>query len=355
MIRPQISCLAMPAMTSHTTLHGHPVIDLSRLDASPAEKAAFYQELRTTSRDAGFFYLTGHGISQALVDQVFALSRQFFDLPDAEKLAIEMVNSPHFRGYTRNGGEYTRGEIDWREQLDIGAERPTLPQEPGTPLWARLQGPNQWPTSLPDFKSTLLRWQQEQTDVAIRLLRAFAVALGQSEDFFDPIYQGAPNQHVKVIRYPGRHDTSSSQGVGPHKDSGLITMVMQHEQSGLQVETEQGWLDAPPVPGTFVVNIGELLELASNGYLRGTVHQVVTPPAGTDRLSTAFFLGPRLDSTIPLIPLPTELAGLARGAASDPLNPLFLEVGRNYLKGRLRSHPDVAKRFYADVPPALVA
>ncbi len=112
---------------------------------------------------------------------------------------------------------------------------------------------------------------------------------------------------------------------------------------------EEGqWIDAVPREGTFVVNIGELLELASNGYLRATVHRVETPPAGIDRLSIAFFLGARLDAVVPLYPLSAALAAEARGPASDPHNPLFRDVGLNYLKGRLRSHPDVAERYYSD-------
>ncbi|TIP77448.1 MAG: isopenicillin N synthase family oxygenase, partial [Mesorhizobium sp.] len=84
-----------------------------------------------------------------------------------------------------------------------------------------------------------------------------------------------------------------------------------------------------PIPGTLVVNIGELLELASNGYLRATVHRVVTPPAGVERISIPFFFSARLDATIPLLTLPEELAAEARGPASDPDNPLFRDVGTN--------------------------
>jgi len=80
---------------------------------------------------------------------VLSLSRRFFALPDQDKLAIEMVNSPHFRGYNRAGFEHTRGKPDWREQIDIGAERPALPADPSAPVWTRLQGPNQWPEALP--------------------------------------------------------------------------------------------------------------------------------------------------------------------------------------------------------------
>jgi isopenicillin N synthase-like dioxygenase len=115
------------------------------------------------------------------------------------------------------------------------------------------------------------------------------------------------------------------------------------------VETSAGWIDVTPRPGTFVVNIGELLELASDGYLRATFHRVVAPPAGVERISVAFFLGARLEATVPLLHLPPELAAQARGPESDPQNPLFRSVGQNYLKGRLRSHPDVARRHHADL------
>jgi isopenicillin N synthase-like dioxygenase len=118
---------------------------------------------------------------------------------------------------------------------------------------------------------------------------------------------------------------------------------------GLQVESEDGWIDAPPLHGSFVVNIGEILELASDGFLRANVHRVVSPPPGYDRLSVAFFLGGRLDATVPVLDLPPELATRTRGLTQDPFNPLFREVGKNYLKSRLRSHPDVARRYHADL------
>jgi len=128
-----------------------------------------------------------------------------------------------------------------------------------------------------------------------------------------------------------------------------VTVLLQDTQAGLEVEHEGSWISAPPVPGSFVINIGEVLELASNGYLLANVHRVVTPPAGSERRSVAFFFGARLDSTVPLLELPPELAQFARGATRDPLNPLFREVGRNHLKSRLRSHPDVAQRHHADL------
>ena len=114
-----------------------------------------------------------------------------------------MALSPHFRRYTRPGWELTRGRPDWREQIDIGAERPALPTGPGAPPWARLQGPNQWPAALPDLKPAALGWLDAASRVAIRLLQAFALALGQPEDAFAPIYARDPNLLIKLNRYPG--------------------------------------------------------------------------------------------------------------------------------------------------------
>jgi isopenicillin N synthase-like dioxygenase len=336
----------MPVAVEAETL---PTLDLRRFDGPASERSHFLEELRKAARNVGFFYLVGHGIGDGLIQDVLKVSRRFFALPEKDKLAIEMVNSPHFRGYNRAGFEHTRGKPDWREQVDLGPERPALSFDREAAPWTRLQGPNQWPAAFPEFKSTLLVYQDEATALAIKVLRAFAAALEQSEEVFAPIYTPAPNPLIKIIRYPGRASNESDQGVGAHKDSGFVTLLLQEKQAGLQVQAEDGWIDAPPVPGSFVVNIGEILEMASNGYLRANVHRVVSPPQGVDRLSVALFLGARHDATVPLLSLPPHLAAQARGVMQDPENPLFRDVGRNYLKSRLRSHPDVARRHYADL------
>ncbi len=335
-----------------------PLLDLSQLDGSPRQRQQFLDELRLAARHIGFFYLTGHGIDRDLLAQVQQQARAFFALPEADKRAVGMLNSPHFRGYNRAASEITRGQPDLREQFDVGAEREPLPPAQYPAAWARLQGPNQWPTALPQLKPLVLGWQHAMTQMALRLLRAFAQALSLPEDAFDALYGDKPNEHIKLIRYPGRHAQQSRQGVGAHKDSGFLSFLLQDEQAGLQVEVEEGrWIDAEPRPDTLVVNIGELLELASNGYLRATVHRVVSPPAGSERLSLAFFLGAQLDAVVPVYQLAPELLRDAHGPESDPRNPLLRDVGWNYLKGRLRSHPDVAQRFYADatLPQALSA
>lgn len=326
-----------------------PVLDLARYTSS-ADRDAFLADLRHAARDIGFFYLINHGVDDALQNAVQREARRFFALTEAQKEQVAMIHSPHFRGYNRAASEITRGQPDWREQFDIGAERPALLLSDSDPRWRRLQGPNLWPEALPTLKPALLEWQRAMTSMALRLLRAFAEALQLPADAFDALYGSKPNEHIKLIRYPGQHATQSAQGVGAHKDSGFLSFLLQDEQKGLQVEVAPDrWIDAAPLAGSFVVNIGELLELATNGYLRATVHRVVSPPADRERLSIAFFLGAQLEANVPLYTLPPHLAEEARGPESDPLNPLLRDVGWNYLKGRLRSHPDVAERYYRDV------
>ena len=333
-----------------------PLLDLAQLDAGAAARAVFLQQLRQASRDVGFFYLTGHGISQQTQQQVVALSREFFALPLADKTQVQMLQSPHFRGYTRLNGELTRGQPDQREQFDIMREDAIVGLPTANALWRRLVGPNQWPAALPALQPTLLQFQQQLTNVTVRLLRAMLEALALPADALDHTIQGmagneGPYQHMKLIRYPVAAAHASKQGVGAHKDPGYLTLVMQDNQAGLEVETADGWILAEPVPGAFVVNIGELLEMASNGYLKATTHRV-TSPQQQDRYSVAFFMAAQLDATVPVLPLNAELAAEAQGPATDPANPLLRQVGDNTLKGRLRSHRDVAAVHYPELAHA---
>lgn len=322
-----------------------PVLDLSLWLAKGQSRQHFLQQLAQASREVGFFYLTGHGIAIEQQQHILDLAKTFFALPDADKQAVQMVKSPHFRGYTRLGGELTQGQVDQREQFDIMNEQQVLAPSAETPAWQGLVGPNQWPAALPMMQSTLLNWQQQLSDLTVTLLEAFAAVLQQPENAFADTVADGPYTHMKLIRYPGS-DTAQKQGVGAHKDPGYLTLVLQDQHSGLEVLTDKGWVGAAPLAGAFVVNIGELLELASNGYLKATLHRVVSPPAGIERLSCAFFMAAQLDATVPLLNLPAALAAEAKGPASDPNNPLFYQVGENVLKGRLRSHPDVAQQHY---------
>lgn len=321
-----------------------PILDLADADRDPA---AFRGQLREAAHDFGFFYLVGHGIGDHQIAEVLGLAREFFALPLEAKNEISQLKSPQFRGYSRLGGELTNGEVDWREQIDIGPERPAIPGATG--YW-RLQGPNLWPSVPAGFRAAFENWDASLARVGLRLLRHWAVSLGAAEDIFDPSFADKPATLIKVVHYPGRADYE--QGVGAHKDSGVLTLLLlEPESSGLQVELTDGrWLDAPPVPGAFVVNIGELLEVATGGYLRATQHRVLAPQPGTDRISIPYFVNPALDATIPIIDLPAELAARSRGVAADPNNPIFNTYGANAWKSRTRAHPDVAELHHGIKP-----
>ena len=323
-----------------------PILDLSRLDEGPEAAEEFRAQLRDATHEVGFFYLTGTGISSELEARLHQAALDFFALPEREKLAVENVNSPHFRGYTRIGGERTQGKVDWREQIDIGPERSAVD---GGPAFNRLIGPNLWPAAQPELREVVAEWHAALSDVARRLLRAWAEALGAAPSYFDDHF-GEPSTLIKIVRYPGTHEPEPQQGVGAHKDSGVLTLLwVEPGKGGLQVEREGGWVDAPPVPGAFVVNIGELLEFATGGYLRATNHRVVSPQAPDERISIPFFFNPALDKRLPLIDLPDDLAARARGVSDDPANPIHALYGENALKSRLRAHPDVAAIHHPDL------
>lgn len=327
-----------------------PIIDLRDLEGSDAAAEAARRRLLDDARRTGGFLLTGHGLAEETGLALFAAARRFFALPEEQKLQIENVNSPHFRGYTRVGGEITAGAVDWREQLDVGAEKAALPIGPDSPAWARLVGPNLWPEQVPELKDLALQWYAALTDVGLRLLRAFALATGQSEDVFAETLAATPDSLLKIVRYPGRGPEGGDQGVGPHTDSGLLTFVLQEPgTTGLQTLVGDTWVDVPVVPGTLAVNIGELLEVATDGLLRANVHQVLSPADGADRLSVPFFLNPELSVTVPQLQLPEHLRPLATGTTKVAGNPFYATYGENALKSRLRSHPNVAERYHTDL------
>ena len=150
-----------------------PILDLSQLDAGDEAAARFRADLRAATHDVGFFYLTGTGVTPELEQRLHRAARDFFALPEADKLAIENVQSPHFRGYTRVGGERTQGKVDWREQIDIGPEREAI-TDPDAPDFARLIGPNLWPAAQPELREVVTEWHEHLSGVARRLLRAWA-------------------------------------------------------------------------------------------------------------------------------------------------------------------------------------
>ena len=330
-----------------------PILDISEFlnDNNSDAALAFIEQLRETCHGPGFFYLVGHGIDTENNEQALDMANQFFALPDTEREALAIGQSAGFRGYTLLKNERTNGRIDWRDQIDIGPEEPAPQLNPGDPPWLRLRGPNQWPASLPNMENVISNWMSKVEPIGLALMRALAIGLGQPANYFDSKMTPQPYTRVKIIRYPAQPEHGGiGQGLGLHNDTGIITLILQDQIPGLQVMSKGELVNVEPLPGAFVVNLGEMMQSATNGYLKATKHQVVSPPAGKQRISIAYFVNPRLDARFEPVELPPELAIEATGGQNaDPNNPVFATFGANQLKTRMRSHPDVNEAFYADV------
>jgi len=275
-----------------------------------------------------------------------------------------MANSPHFLGYSNLGAELTRGKVDLREQFDIATPH-VCKWVPGDPDYLRLWGPSQWPDEslLPGFKDIMERYLAQIQALGYKFIGFLAEAFGLPLDALSCFYDSDDRmQHrSKIVMYPPLGNAASDQGVGPHYDAGFLTFLLQaSSHRGLQVQNISGqWIDAPPIPGTFVVNIGKALEFATQGLARATSHRVLSPQTGsTPRYSVPFFQNISLNVRLAdhVLQFPPEILKLkeSRGiaAATDSVN--FTEFGREpsgrvNLIGRVKSHPDVAERHYPEL------
>ncbi|MGP6173720.1 isopenicillin N synthase family dioxygenase [Corynebacterium sp. A21] len=328
-----------------------PIISLKKLIEGP-ERATELARLRQVTHEVGFFYLADHGIPTSLAADLFAAARRFFAQPDGIKREISNINSPHYRGYAHIGDELTQGKVDWREQIDFAVERQPRSDDLANRPWQVLEGPNLWPAAVPELRGLVEEWLERNTEVSRQLLAAWAQSLGQAPDFFEEVSR-EPFPLMKIARYPGHDGSETGQGVGAHKDSGVLTLLLPEPGSGgLQVLRAGEWVDVETIPGLFVVNTGELLEAATGGYLVATPHRVLPPAPGTTRLSLPYFFTSGLDEVFPTLDLVPELAAQARGVAKDMAGQEITGVtGINVLKSRLRAHPEITARYHAQLSP----
>ncbi|KAG5772204.1 hypothetical protein H9Q73_012588 [Fusarium xylarioides] len=264
-----------------------PIIDIS----SPTPQTL--SSLRTALTDIGFLYISNHSVPTSTITSLINILPDLFALSPEAKQEIALENSPHFLGYSTAGTETTAGKTDLREQVELATELEIAPDD--APLYDGLRGPNQWPTALPELKGVVTRYIEELTLLGERFLRLVARALDLPDDIF---FSYLSDQHrLKLVHYPA--STTSSQGVGPHKDSsGWWTFLLQAspQVNGLQVLNKSGsWIDVPAIPDTFVVNIGQAFEVVTNGVCKATTHRVLSSPE--ERFSVPFFQGVRRDLT----------------------------------------------------------
>jgi isopenicillin N synthase-like dioxygenase len=282
-------------------------VEIPQLDLAMwrgADRVAFVDRLREVCHNIGFFLLVGHGVQPEFIDRHIAHQDAFFALPESEKAAIDKMLSPHFRGWERVGAELTGGRPDLREQLDLSVENPVrgLDLEP---LYLRLDGPNQWLSEavLPGFHDHMEEYFEKMSAVADELLDAFSLSLGLHVGHLRQVFGERPLSFVKLITYPPTPEGGA--GVNAHHDAGFLTLLLQHDTGGLQVENPDGdWVDVPVRRDAFVVNIGEMLQEMTGNYFVATTHRVI---AADSRQSSAWFHGPDLCTELAPLPLPTSL------------------------------------------------
>ena len=280
-----------------------PIIDVSRLGGNAADCQAVSIQLGEACRESGFFYAVGHGVEDDLQRRLQELSREFFAQDLEVKLRIRMaLGGRAWRGYFRVGDELTSGKPDQKEGLYFGAELPAdHPRvQDGTPL----HGPNLFPADPPGLREAVLEYMDALTQLGHRLMAGIALSLGLEESYFAQRYTAQPLTLFRIFSYPPPRDPNL-WGVGEHTDYGLLTILLQDDAGGLEVRSQSRWVAAPPIRGSFVCNIGDMLDRMTRGLYRSTPHRVRNP-APRDRLSFPFFFDPNFFARVRPIDLPGQ-------------------------------------------------
>lgn len=267
-----------------------PVIDLAGL-LDGTDKRGVARAINHALRTSGFMYVKNHGIDPDFVGDVFDVTRAFFDLPLEDKMSLHISKSgPALRGYIEVFGENTDPEKtrDLKECFDIGPESESV-----SPFF----GPNPWPSSMPDFARLTYAYHEQMVGLARTMLRGIALSLDLDEIYFEPKTR-APISIQRMLHYPpqDRVPDESVMGIGAHTDYGNLTILAQDDVGGLQVMNRDGdWVEAPPIPGTFVINIGDLIQRLTNDVYLANLHRVINT-TGRERYSIPFFLDADYDA-----------------------------------------------------------
>jgi polar amino acid transport system ATP-binding protein len=287
-------------------MDGLPVIDVGALVAArgtQADRLAVARQLDAAARRHGFFYARHHGVDAALVERLVSLARQFFAQDEAAKRQIPMsAGGRAWRGYFPLGDELTSNRPDWKEGLYLGSE--LGPDHPRVREGAILHGPNLWP-QIEGFRETVLAYLDAMATLGHALMGGLALGLGLPQRYFHEHGTADPLLLLRLFNYPSRpvpEGSAAQWGVGEHTDYGYLTLLWQDEVGGLQVRTDAGWLEAPPIPGTFVCNIGDMLDRITGGRYRSLPHRVALNTSGRDRLSIPLFFDPDFATRIEPVP-----------------------------------------------------
>ncbi|RYF89278.1 MAG: isopenicillin N synthase family oxygenase, partial [Caulobacteraceae bacterium] len=278
-----------------------PIIDIAPLFGDePEAQAETGRRIGEACRSLGFFYVVGHGVSAAVMAELDAQSRAFFALPTADKETIAMTRGGRaWRGWFPLGGELTSGQPDRKEGLYLGQD--LAPDDPRVRAGLPMHGANLWPAALPGLRPAVEAFMAGTERAAHAVLQGVALSLGLPADYFARTYTADPTVLFRIFHYPAAPAGDAGWGVGEHTDYGLLTLLAQDDLGGLQVKTPSGWTPAPPVPGAFVCNIGDMLDRLTGGEFRSTPHRVRNS-SGRDRLSFPLFFDPAFDAVIRPLP-----------------------------------------------------
>ncbi|MGH9753186.1 MAG: isopenicillin N synthase family dioxygenase, partial [Blastocatellia bacterium] len=234
-----------------------PIIDIGSLIDGREDSHAVAAEIGQACHECGFFYAVGHGVDESLQQRLEHLSRQFFAQDVETKMEIRIARGGKgWRGYFPVGDELTSGQPDLKEGVYFGAELGD--DHPMARAGVPMHGPNLFPSNIPGFRETVLEYMAAMTGLGHALMRGIAMSLGLDESYFAERYTGDPLILFRIFNYPAQ-PAATGWGVGEHTDYGLLTILKQDEAGGLQVKSQSRWIEAHPVPGSFVCNIGDML------------------------------------------------------------------------------------------------
>jgi isopenicillin N synthase-like dioxygenase len=284
-----------------------PVIDFGpAFRGEPGGLAAVATEVRRASEAVGFFYLAGHGVPAAVIDAAFAASREFHALPPAEKarLALNENNIGYLAPNQSIQGASTVHRAtrpNYNESFFISHDR--APDHPDVVAGTPLRGCNQWPEGHASMRAAMVAYFKALEAVGERMLPALARALDMPAGHFAPFFSNEAHINLRFLHYPPQDTDDDEQfGQGPHTDNSFITILARTEVPGLAVRLPSGaWLSPRLIPGTFLVNLGNMMKRWSNDRFLSTPHGVLND-SGRDRYSIAFFYSPNVAATIECLP-----------------------------------------------------
>jgi len=284
-----------------------PVIDFGpAFRSEPGGLPAVARQVGHASETVGFFYLAGHGVPQAVIDDAFQASREFHAIGLTEKLALKINENnigylPVNQSMQRHSTVHKATRPNFNESFFISHDRAA--DHPDVVAGTSLRGRNHWPAGHERMRATMVRYMKAMEGLGERTLPVLARALGMEDDHFAPFFENEAHITTRFLHYPPQETGDDEQfGQGPHTDNSFITFLAREDTPGLAVRLPNGeWLAPPVIPGTFLVNLGNIMKRWSNDRFLSTPHGVLND-SGRDRYSIAFFYSPNVASAIECLP-----------------------------------------------------